>query len=786
MRLRATARRARAVGAAVLAAGLLALSGAPAGAAVAASPAGAPVTPATPAAPAAPPAPAAPSTSALPVGVAVTSVSPQVLRPDQDLTVTATLRNDGERVVEQARASVRLYRYRMSSRDEVAAWADAGTTRPVGDVAATTVLDQPLPPGGSATVQITVPAADVGLLRTEEAWGPRGLTVDVTDGRSRVGIDRTFLLWGSATEVPTTQVGVLAPVVGPATVPAADAADDATEEASGTPAPTGTPTSSPGPGTPTAGTPVPADALTTSTAAGGRLARLLQATADAPVVSWAVDPALVDQAAAGSRAAQSWLGGLTEAAADREVLRLPWADPDLAAVAHAAAAAAGTDLLDLALQVAGGGASSTLLGDADPVLWSADPVPDDVTAARAAASAPGVPLVVGPDALPADDSDAPSAPVAVGTDGGPVTALVPDATLSELLADPAEVQPGVTPATAAQRLLAETAVLARSSDAADTYLLAALPRDWAPTAAVAQAQLAALSAAPWVQPTTVAELLTAHAAGRADGDGAARADLPGAERGGAELTPAWVGALAARWAAAQDFATVVPDPAALLRGLDADVVTPLAVAWRADPDGRAAAVNAALDLVTQRQAGLTVVPNEQFTVISSSAQISVAVRNDLDQDARVRVELRPRKGCLDTARSEITDAVAGQDTPVTMTLRANANCDVTVDVSLVSESGRELATPVSFSARVAPTIEDVGLVVVGGMLALALAFGIWRTVRRGQTTRRGARVAPDTADGAPGVLGGAPAAADVAAPADPGDRDRPTDADPPPAGQDRA
>jgi hypothetical protein len=78
---------------------------------------------------------------------------------------------------------------------------------------------------------------------------------------------------------------------------------------------------------------------------------------------------------------------------------------------------------------------------------------------------------------------------------------------------------------------------------------------------------------------------------------------------------------------------------------------------------------------------------------------------------------------------------------VVLTLRATANCDVTVEVSLLSESNRVLATPVTFDARVAPTIENVGLVVVSVLLGLGLAFGIWRTVRRGQTARRGAKVA---------------------------------------------
>lgn len=768
MRLGGTTARARAT-AAVLAAGVLVLAGIPAQAAgPLAGTAGAETGVLSSAAP------AAPATADLPAAVAVTSVSPQVLEPGEDLTVTATIRNEGTEVLESPRASVRIYRYRMSSREQLSAWAQSGTSSPIGDVAATTVLEEPLAPGKSVTVTVVVPAEDVRLLRTDDAWGPRGITLDVWDGSSRVGLDRTFLIWDSADDLPTTQVGVLSAVVGPATVP--EAATEETEpEAPASPAPTPTATPSPT-GSPTAsgdgtsgdstgasdGDAAEDDALTALTASGGRLGRLLQATGDYPFVSWAVDPALVDEASTGSRAAQAWLAGMEAGAEGREVLRLPWADPDLAAVAHAGAASPATDLLRLAGAVTGGTEDSPLWSGAADVLWAADEVPDQVTATRAATSAPGVPLVVGATALPSTGAATPSAPATVPTEAGSVTALVPDATLSSLLSTPAAEQAGVTPATAAQRVLAETAVLARATDAATTFVLATTPRDWEPSTAVASAQLKALSTAPWVDTVSVADVLTADAAGLADGDGAVRDELPASERDASELTPAWVNALSGDWRAATEFAAVVPDPAALLEGLDADLVAPLAVAWRADPEGRATAVDEARARAVERQTGLSVLLSEQFTVVSSSAQITVAVGNALDQPADVRVELRPRKGCLDTARSEMTTVAPQAETSVTLTLRATANCDVVVDVSLVSQSGRELVTPVSFSARVAPTIESVGGVVIGVLLALVLALGIWRTVRRGQTARRGARVLAEdtersdsTDGGAPGTDGGA-------------------------------
>ncbi|HEY0186706.1 MAG TPA: DUF6049 family protein [Cellulomonas sp.] len=718
------------------------------------------------------------STDSLPVSVSVTSISPQVLLPGDELTVTATLTNEGTDTIDSPRASLRIYRYRLSSSEQLQSWADSGTSSPIGDVAATVRLDDPLEPGASTTVVITVEPDAIGLTQTADAWGPRGVTVDVADGGRRVGIERTFLVWASDDEPTTAQVGVLAPVVGPATDPAATALAEEDEQSEDETGPTPEPSATATAGA-TEGTSTDDDALTEATASNGRLSRLLAATADYSVVSWAIDPALVESASTGSRSAQSWLSDLEQSAADHEVLRLPWADPDLAAIAHAGSTDGGDadGLLELATDATGSTESSALWDDAEPVLLSADDVPDQVTAALAAADGDGAPLVTGSSAMPTDGSTTASSVATVSTSAGDLVTLVPDDTLSSLLTDPSSVQEGLTAATAAQWVLAETAVLARADDAATTYVLATVPRDWEASTELAQAQLQALSEAPWVQATSVAEMLAAQAAGTAGDSTDERAALPENEQSGNELTPDWVEALADSWSSATSFASVVDDPDALLSGLAGDLVSPLSVAWRSDPEGRSTAVTDAIAESNARQSGLSLLLNEQFTVISSSAQISVAVKNDLDQDATVRVELRPQKGCLETARSPLVTVAANRETTVTLTLEATANCDVDVEVSLLSEDNRVLAGTVEFSARVAPTIESVGAILVGVLLALGLTFGIWRTIRRGQTTRRGAKVLPPDGDEpAPGT--GAAAADDQQRPTDP------DDPDPPPERQD--
>ena len=66
-----------------------------------------------------------------------------------------------------------------------------------------------------------------------------------------------------------------------------------------------------------------------------------------------------------------------------------------------------------------------------------------------------------------------------------------------------------------------------------------------------------------------------------------------------------------------------------------------------------------------------------------------------------------------------------------------------------------MSPPVQFTAQVAPTIESIGTIVVGVLLAIGLVLGIVRTIRRGQSARRGARTEAEagTSTSLP-VLGG--------------------------------
>lgn len=665
------------------------------------------------------PGPAAAADAVAPaIRVLIDQVSPSVLRPGQDLTVVATLRNEGAAPVENATAGLQLYRMRPASRTELESWVTGA-----GGAVGTRVASQPaltIPAGGQVQVALTLPAARVGLLDQPDVWGPRGLAVEVigSNGR-RLGVQRTFALWQPDEAVAQVRVSLLAPVTGVA--PGASATDPAS--------------------------PADEDALVRAVEPGGRLDALLTLAAADRDVELAVDPSLLAAATAAGGRPAAWAAGMSQALTLRSGLALPWGDPDLAAVAHA-----GTpDLLTAAI----GLSTATGLGGAPArtdVLWAPGATVDRSTVAAAAAvGAQG--LVVGSDTLQATDAVT-TARTDVVTDSGRVAALVPDRLLTQLFVAPDRVEPGATLATTVQRLLAEIAVLAHDGAPGTHGVLIAPDRDWTPSTQLVTALMSALRAAPWSRVVPVSALL-----GGAD-EGTEREPLPQSATSGAELSPDEVRSLAGTRADTLAFATAIADQGILTAGLDQQVVAPLSVAWRADPAGRSQLVRAVVADTQSERAGLSLAPAPDLNVISASAPVRFVVRNDLSVPATVSVRVLPRKACLRPVHSDPVVAEPGASSPITVNLVAAANCDVVVDVQLVGVDGLGVGQGVQFTARVAPTIEDVGTVVVGALLAIGMLLGIVRTVRRGQSVRRGARRADEDAPPLPVLGGEVPAARD--------------------------
>lgn len=703
-----------------------------------------------PAAAAAPsPTPSA-SADKLPVTVLIDQVTPSVLRPGDDLTVSVTIRNDGTRAITSPTVTLRLNRYRPLSRADLTAWVN----RSNGAVGSWVAATHPgaLAPGAQLSTDLTVPAASVGLSTLAANYGARGLAVDVTDDEGeRAGWARTFAMWLPGGTVPQAQVSVLLPLTGPARTPTLGARPAQGSGAGATTSPAAAPTGtvSPTAGSTAAASPSPgmtgsaeaarsaaADVAPTAaeqaqlerlTAAGGRLRTVLDLAAKSPDVGLAVDPALVADARVSGAHARAWASDLGSALTGREAFALPWSDPDLATVAHGN----GTDLLRAALQLSTGAGIGGQSARTD-VLW-AGPGQVDSTTLGLVHTVGAAAVVVGTDALQNAEGDATTAHADVKAGSATVTALVPDSVLTALLADPQSVDPGGTAATAVQRALAELSVLTHSSSSEPRDVLVAPSRDSSPDATTAQAVLAVLSSSPWSRLEPVSTAL-----GNAD-DRSRRTTVPAHAPSSDELAPATVQALTTARATTEAFASITQEPDKLLAGVDDEAVTPLSVAWRAAPADRDALAARVVKAIDDRRNGLSLAPVSNLNVISASVPYRFAVRNSLPVPVTVRVAVHPRKSCLGTATSDPVTVAAGAEETVPVVLHAAANCDVLVDAQVTDLAGQPVGTGAQFTARVAPTVENVGTAVIGALLAVGLVLGIVRTVRRGQSARRGSR-----------------------------------------------
>ncbi|MDT0164514.1 DUF6049 family protein [Actinotalea sp. AC32] len=444
----------------------------------------------------------------------------------------------------------------------------------------------------------------------------------------------------------------------------------------------------------------------------------------------ASDPLVTDSVSA-------WVERLLAATTDRDLHLLPYLDADVSALAHASDTRRVAVAQELAQDVLEGSALPD--GAQTSVMWPSDPLPDLATAAfasRAGARA----LVVGPGELawPSVLTYTPSGRTTVETSAGEVTVLVPDERLSTALgtgafidADDVTDQAPLTPATAAQSVLAELAVVTRERPSDARHLLATTPRDWDPDVEVARAQLAALAAAPWVRTEPVSALVGG------EDTGVDRGTLPERDVDEDEVSPAALATVDEALAARRRLAALVDDPATLLGDTELELVAPAGAAWRSDPPGRADAIEATVAATDALRGTVRVVPGSTTNILATSGGLRVRVRNDLAQDATVVIELRPADFRLRPDGAVTLTVPAGDEASAWVPVHAIQSADIDVVVQL-STTGGEVVDESTVEVRVRAEWEGIGTAVLGALLALGVVVGVVRTIRRGRTGRRGA------------------------------------------------
>ncbi|MET4225552.1 DUF6049 family protein [Oerskovia enterophila] len=654
------------------------------------------------------------------VSTTLVSMTPTTVGPGSTVTVVARIHNGTDEALTAPRATLGVNWRLLGTRSALAAWADEPTSKRSAEAMATETLD-PIAPGQDATVTFDLDTDDFNL-EPGSGWGPRPLSITITDGSERLDVLRTFLLWEDTAAPSPVGLSLLAPVTGPA-LGLTTATDAQGQER----------------------TSVDVAAVDGALGADQRLGHLLAATADRPEVAWAVDPALVAAARTSAESSTSaWVSSFDEASADRSVFALRPYDPDPAAYAQVGAA-----LPAPTVPLPGG--STT-----DPA-WRTDlTLPGDEVPGRATVRTSvqaGSPLVVvrGDGLTPVDSvSYTPTGLATVETDAGPATALVSDAALTRAFTAGTQTSGTGSTTDATQRLLAETAVIASERPADSRHLLIALPRGFDPDPAAFDAVLDALDATSWVALTPVDDLLSAPV------PDVERNALPEADGGEGVLPAPEMSSLQRARTEVSTFSTIATDPAAIIQEAEPALVVPTAVAYRTAPDERTAAVQAAVADADRLRSSVAVVRRGSgVLLINTSGNIPVRVQNTLDQEVTVQVALRPDNARLKVVSFPVGPIPPGTEVDFKVPVRAYGSGNVRVEVELLAvPSGTVVAPSSDFSVRVRADWETVGTAVFAGLVALLMIGGLWRTIRRGRSPRRVAELTP--ASGVPAAQASAP------------------------------
>ncbi|MFJ6298668.1 DUF6049 family protein [Streptomyces griseoviridis] len=704
--------------------------------------------------PSAPPAQAAEQSSAREaagsgaVSVALDTLTPAAPTDGDTLTVSGTVTNNGKQAVTDAHVGLRVGSA-LSTRSAIDDLTDDSTD--VRTAAGTEVGGKyverfaKLTPGVSEHFSIQVPVDKLDLGDD----GVYAFAVSLSGMTSAqpwdqlLGIQRTFLPYQSEEADPTTRTTYLWPLISTVHMTAETGANDQQ-------------------------TPVFLnDDLAKEIAPGGRLDQMLSLGAGLDV-TWVVDPDLlasVDAMTRGYRVrtgdggttagthqavAKSWLAQVQKAVADKEVVALPFADPDLASLAHNGTGVAGSlsRLKD---------ATDVVANTVEPILH-VKPVTDfawpvngavDPSIVKVATSAGADKVITRSDSLQ-ETGGLTYTPSAARPIGGGTTAVVADARLST------EFQGDLTSASAStlavQEFLAQSLSLNGQTDTARSVVVA--PQRM-PTASQAQAMAQALTALQSGNWSTSQELTAAAKAKPTPG---ATTRIPSASAYPAalrkqQLPRSAFQQIAATEAKLDSFQVILSDRSRVVTPFGRAMNREMSASWRGRP-AEAESFRSAVAAHLEELADQVKLIDKSDTKLSGrSATIPVTVQNNLVQNVD---HLVLRLSSTNPTRLQIgghdyyeqpVSVSGGHAQTVKFTTSAKANGQATVVAQLYTQDGQAYGAPVTFDVKVTEFTATVMLVIGGGFLLLVLAGFRMYTQRKRAAARDAEGGGPDAAGG---------------------------------------
>ncbi|WP_017240406.1 DUF6049 family protein [Streptomyces sp. SS] len=688
------------------------------------------------------------------VDVSLDTLTPNTPVEGDTVTVTGTVTNRGKKTVTDATVDLRVGP-RMTSRSEIEQVTGRTGYRYDSDPAvledAPTVRIPRLGAGLSADFSLSVPVSDLGLDEAGVYQLGVSLTGDTSDqGSDRVlGIERTFLPYQPEATKKKTQLTYLWPLISSSHVSAETATDDQQ-------------------------TPVfEDDALAAELRPGGRLDQLVALGKDLPV-TWVLDPdllATVDAMANGYRVkdgtlhvpgknkdvAEQWLNALEKAVQGREVVALPFADPDLASLAHHGKDVPGSlGHLQSATDLAGTTVETVLhLRPSTDFAWPVEGAVDPSIVA-VATSAGADKVIARSDSVRDDLSYTPTAARPLGN--GSTTAVVSDAVLSTTF--DGDMVRAESSTLAVQEFLAQSLAITLEQPEDQRSVVVAPQRT--PTVAQAQSMaeaLQGLSAKRWSQPLG----LVAAAAAKPDPD--ASTAVPSTSRYPKKLRARELPVQAFRDMKTtrdelDDFKIVLEQPERVVAPFGNAINREMSVSWRGQVRAALVYRSNVLEYLQGLTKSVQLVDKSDLTLSGRSATIPVTVQNKLLQgvDHLVLRLTSGNKNRLEVNGEGFAELPVkingGHSQSVKFTASANVNGQVPMTAQLYTEDGTPYGQPMTFNVKVSEMTPTVMLVIAGGVLLLVLAGVRMYTQRKRIAARNAEAEAAEAEEPAEGEADG--------------------------------
>ncbi|MEV4362326.1 DUF6049 family protein [Nonomuraea sp. NPDC004186] len=658
------------------------------------------------------------------LAVSISSISPQVPTAQTDvIKFTGTLRNDSGAPQSGLRVRLRYTPQKLPDRVTMAAYqTDQNPATLPFRASLSSFMDIPaLAAGAQARWEFTATPVQLGY----GSFGVYPVAVEVVQNGLQVMTQRTYLTYAPPTvpKLPRNKLAIALPVI------------DQPHRGTDVDPKTRTPL-------------FVNDKLSQSITGKGRLADLARIAQAAPkAVTWFMEPSLLDdldamknkylvkvkdetQEKPANPEAASWLTTMRTALADSPVVAVPYADPDVAALAHQGLDTQTGRAIELGRQKAAallqrevktninwppGGVLDADALDLLSVSLPAGKERVDTVLLNSTNLPPQPPVPFSPDAASTLDSV-----------NGPVTALVADAELSKLFEPAAPTSVLLS----TQRFVAETAMIAAEAGQTSPRSLVIAPsRRWDPNPTLVNALMKTADNLPWLRLTPLESIKpTKLSVPRA---GLTYSDQDRKE----ELTAKYLDPVKGIASNAQltSLITETRTPSSF----DAAVLRLTSSAWRNSTRAGRAVTKLVREAVTDQTDRIQITgagPSWTRTLAGSNGAVPISVKNELGVQIALYIDVTSNNPELlqvnfdQRGPMKIGPRQSGT-VQVPMNAAAGTSGDATVTVQLKTSDNQPYGKPQRLTIRITG-YTGIASVIVGAALTVMLAAVVMRVLRR--------------------------------------------------------